>query len=397
MKWIISILLPAVFALPVFGATDSRGNQAAANTYRQNQRTTYYMITQPDIDSECRTRIYKCLADYCGDITFIPGGGGGGRCDYATESDLYNWALICLQKDKTALLPQYGANTSAVVNGMNTAARLCPSYVQSELMSYLSMANMAEKLSLSRSSECINQRQELNAAISCHQVALTYGSSTQNRLVAQLTDTCGPEFPGGSVTMVQKFASAGNLGASVLGWAEKIVSMDLSSKGPEWQSAMDQVLAYYTNKMNLACGENMQINTPARTSGGTATENSLPTLTTIANIALDTYNANTLREFQQDAMLNAPAETIWGELYSMSEVYDSASAKQIVNAGLTNSPLTQNAFLSSAQMSTMQDQYKKGTKVFILRDSARCYIIPVRQLTAQEQSAVAQVFASCSG
>jgi hypothetical protein len=196
--------------------------------------------------------------------------------------------------------------------------------------------------------------------------------------------------------MVQRFATAGNLGANVLGWAEKIVSMDLSNKGPEWQSAMDQVLAYYTNRMNLACGENMQMNTPPRTSSGASGDSAYPTLTAIANIALDTYSTRELQALQQDALANAPIETIWAEIQAMSEVYDFATAKQVVNAGLTNSPLTANAFLSSSQMATMQDKYKYGAKMFILRDSARCYIVPVRTLTSQEQAAAAQVFASCS-
>jgi hypothetical protein len=162
---------------------------------------------------------------------------------------------------------------------------------------------------------------------------------------------------------------------------------------------MDQVLAYYTNRMNLACGDNMQINTPARGSAGSAggtSGNDLPTLTTIAGLALDVYSTRELEAIHNGAVMSAPAETIWAEIYSSSEVYDFATAKQVVNAGLTNSPLTQNAFLSSAQMATMQDNYKTGTKVFILRDSARCFIVPVRTLTAQEQSAAAQVFASCA-
>jgi hypothetical protein len=394
LKKLVTVFLQALFLVPGFALADSRGNQASANSYRQNQRNSYYMVTQPDIDSECRNRIYKCLSDYCGDVTIVPDGSGQ-RCDYVTESELYNWTLICLQRDRNPLLPQYNTNNSNAVNGVNTAARLCPAYVQSELMSYLSMSNMAEKLTLSRSPECVTKRQELSVAMSCHQVAITYGNGTQNQLVAQLTDVCGANIAGGSVQMVQKFATAGNLGANVLGWAEKVVSLDLSKKGPEWQSAMDQVLAYYTNRMNLACGDNMQINTPARGSDSAGGVNKLPTLTTIANLALDTYNADELKKLQKESLTEAPVETVWSEVYSASEIYDFGTAKQVVNAGLTNSPLTQNAFLSSAQMSTMQNNYKLGAKVFILHDSARCWIVPVRQMTQQEQSAVAHVFASC--
>ncbi|MBO5695929.1 MAG: hypothetical protein J6S06_00255, partial [Alphaproteobacteria bacterium] len=64
-------------------------------------------------------------------------------------------------------------------------------------------------------------------------------------------------------------------------------------------------------------------------------------------------------------------------------------------AGLTNNALTQNAFLTSAQMSDMQTAYKRGTKVFIIRDSARCYTIPVAQMTTAETNLVAQSFANC--
>ena len=33
------------------------GNQMLANAYKANQMNTYYMVTQPDVDSACRTRI----------------------------------------------------------------------------------------------------------------------------------------------------------------------------------------------------------------------------------------------------------------------------------------------------------------------------------------------------
>jgi len=389
MKKILAVLL-AFSALPAIAA-DTRGLQASANAYRQNQRNNYYLITQPDIDSECRGRIHKCLSDYCGSL-----GTTGLRCDYVTDGELYNWALLCLQRDFTPLLPQYNANTAAGKNGLNSAARLCPSYVQSELMAFLSSMNLADKLVQQRSEDCIARRAELSIAMACHQVALAYGQSTQNRLVSELTMACGDTLPGGSTAMVQRFANAGNLGANIMGWAEKIVSGDLSRKGTEWQTATDRVLLYYANRMNLACGENMQLNLPARSQSGAAEGNPYPTLTTLANIALDTYSARQLEEMQSEARANAPIESIWTQVYSMSEVYDFATAKQVVNAGLTNSPLTQNAFLTSAQMSAMQDNYKYGTKIFVLKDSARCFIVPVRPLTSQEQSASAQVFTGCA-
>ena len=79
----------------------------------------------------------------------------------------------------------------------------------------------------------------------------------------------------------------------------------------------------------------------------------------------------------------------------MSEIYDYATANHVVQAGLTNNALTQNAFLSSAQMDNMQKAYKTGTKVFVIRDSARCYTVPVATLTQTETSIIAQTFANC--
>ena len=55
----------------------------------------------------------------------------------------------------------------------------------------------------------------------------------------------------------------------------------------------------------------------------------------------------------------------------------------------------QNAFLTSAQIDNMKTAYSRGTKVFILRDSARCFVVPVRQMTPAEESLVSQSFANC--
>ena len=79
----------------------------------------------------------------------------------------------------------------------------------------------------------------------------------------------------------------------------------------------------------------------------------------------------------------------------MSEMWDYNTAYQVVQAAMSNSSMTQNAFLTSAQIDDMQRAYVRGTKVFIMRDSARCYIIPVREMTGEEKSLVAQSFANC--
>jgi len=366
-----------------------RGSQGLANAYKQNQRNTYFMVTQPDVDSACREKIYKCLSDYCGDVTVVPGQRSG-RCQYATESELYNYALLCLQKDTSVLLPQYNTNTRTGVGGMNTAARLCPSYVQQELMSYLSMANMAEQLSKSHSDLCLQRRQELEAAMSCHSVALAYGNETASMLTTQLTDYCGAGVPGGSAEMVTRFANAGNVGANIWGWAEKIVSLDLNKKGADWQAAVDAVLAGYTNRMNLACGDNMQLNTVSHSSSTTASQ---PTaLQTAAALAVGVAFPGTDAPEVENPYENW---SVWMEVTSRSELYDYNSAYQMVQAALTNVATTQNAFLTTAQMDNMQTAYKRGTKVFIVRDSARCYIVPVATMTQQETSLVAQSFANC--
>ncbi len=374
----------------VCGTADAatRGNAASVNAYRNNQRNTYYMITQPDVDTACREKIYKCLSDYCGDVDVIPGQRES-KCQYATESELYNYTLLCLQKDTDILLPQYNTNTRTGVGGMNTAARLCPSYVQQELMSYLSMANMANQLSKSHSDLCLQRRQELEAAMACHSVALAYGNETSSMLTTQLTDYCGAGVPGGSAEMVTRFSTAGNVGSNIWGWAEKIVSLDLNKKGEDWQAAVDAVLAGYTNRMNLACGDDLQLNTVAHSSGGSASD---PTaLQTAAALLLNAKFPSGSTE-QENPWENW---SVYMEVTSMSELWDYSTAHQVVQAAMSNPATTQNAFLTSAQIDDMQTAYKRGTKVFVMRDSARCYIIPVTTLTGPEQSLVSQSFANC--
>lgn len=361
-------------------ADGARGNQGLANTYKTNQRNTYYMITQPDVDTACREKIFACLTEYCGDLTAVPGLRTS-KCEYATESDLYNYTLLCLQKDTSVLLPQYNTNTIHSPGAMNTAARLCPSYVQQELMSFLSMANMATQLSKSNSSLCIQRRQELEAAMACHSVALAYGNETSSKLHSYLTDYCGAGVPGGSVEMVTRFANAGNAGANVWGWAEKIVTLNLNEKGADWRADIDAVLVGYTNRMNLACGDNMQVNTSGAAGAGSNA------LGAVAALVGGGAFSNTENPYEK--------QSLFMELESRTELWDYDTAYQVLQSGLTNHALIQNAYFTSAQMDSMQTAYKQGTKVFILRDSARCYIIPVAQLSQAETSLVAQTFANC--
>ena len=367
--------------------TGTRGNQGLANAYKTNQRNTYYMVTQPDVDSACREKIYNCLADYCGDVTIVPGQRSS-RCQYATESELYNYALLCLQKDTSILLPQYNTNTISSSGGLNTAARLCPPYVQQEVMSYLSMANMADQLSKSHSDLCLQRRQEVEAAIACYSVALAYGNETTSMLTTQLTDACGAGVPGGSAEMVTRFANAGNVGANIWGWAEKIINLDMNQKGEDWQAAVDAVLASYTNRMNLACGDDLQLNTVSHTSSSSSQPTTLQTVAALATgVAFPTTTQTVENPYEN--------WSIYMEVQSMSELNDYNTAYQVIQAGLSNPATTQNAFLTSAQMDNMQTAYKRGTKVFIIRDSARCFLIPVASMTSQETSLIAQLFANC--
>ena len=366
----------------------TRGQKGLVNAYIQNQRNTYFLVTQPDVDTACREKIYKCLSDYCGDVTIVPGKTSG-RCMSSVgnlESELYNYALLCLQKDTSILLPQYNTMGKNAVGGMNTAARLCPSYVQQEVMSYLSMANMADKLTKSHSDLCVQRRRELEAAMACHSVALAYGNETTSMLTTQLTDYCGAGVAGGSAEMVTRFANAGNVGANVWGWAEKVVSLDLNNKGSNWEAAVDAVLASYTNRMNLACGDNLQLNTVAHPTTDNATPNLQIAATVLSNGLIPAKVQNNAQQ---------PDYSIYMELTSLSEIYDYDSAEAVVKAGLTNNALTQNSFLTSSQMTNMQNAYRLGTKVFIIRDSTRCFTVPVSSLTQSETAIVSSVFANC--
>lgn len=367
--------------------TVNRGYQGLANAYVANQRNTYYMVTQPDVDSACRTKIYNCLAEYCGDVTVVPGQRSG-RCQYATESELYNYALLCLQKDTSVLLPQYNTNVRGSAGGVNTAARLCPPYVQQEVMSYLAMANMADDLSKSHSDLCLQRRQELTAAMACHSVALAYGNETTSMLTTQLTDACGAGVPGGSAEMVTRFANAGNVGANVWGWAEKILNLDMNQKGEDWQMAVDSVLASYTNRMNLACGDNLQLNTASTSTSDSSQPSTLQTVAALATgVAFPVAAPSVENPYE--------GQSLYMEVKTMSNVYDYATAQQLVQAAMSNSAVTQNGFFTTAQLSDMQTAYVRGTKVFIVRDTARCFIVPVQTMTAQETNLIAQAFSSC--
>ena len=90
------------------------------------------------------------------------------------------------------------------------------------------------------------------------------------------------------------------------------------------------------------------------------------------------------------------SQSIWMEVQSLSdEIYTFDRAFQIINAAMSLPSTTQNAFLTSAQIDNMKTAYTRGTKVFVLRDSARCFVVPVAQMTNAEESLVSQSFANC--
>ena len=212
--------------------------------------------------------------------------------------------------------------------------------------------------------------------------------NNQHMLTTQLTDACGAGVPGGSAEMVTRFANAGNVGANVWGWAEKILNLDMNNKGEDWQMAVDSVLASYTNRMNLACGDDLQINTASTSTSNSSQPSTLQTVAALATGVAFPSATNTMENPYQN-------QSLYMELNTMSEVYDYQTAYQLVQAAMSNPSTTQNAFLTTAQLNDMQNAYIRGTKVFIIRDSARCYIIPVVTMTTQENNLISQMFASC--
>ena len=83
------------------------------------------------------------------------------------------------------------------------------------------------------------------------------------------------------------------------------------------------------------------------------------------------------------------------EVQSRSNLDNYQMAYQVVQAALSNPSTTQNAFLNSAQMDDMQKAYIRGTKMFIISDGARCFMVPVATLTDSETSLISQAFANC--
>jgi len=138
----------------------------------------------------------------------------------------------------------------------------------------------------------------------------------------------------------------------------------------------------------LACGDNMQLNTVAHSGSGSSQPTALQTAAAlVTGVVFPT----------SERVEENPYETwsVFMDVTAMSEMWDYNTAYQVVQAAMSNSSMTQNAFLTSAQIDDMQRAYIRGTKVFIMRDSARCYIIPVREMTYEERSLVAQTFANC--
>ena len=389
--------------------SQQRGHAGQAAGFRQHQLQQHYMTHTPDVDTACRQRIYECLAKYCGDMTVVPGVYEG-RCQYASEGELYNWALLCISRDFTDLMPQYNIVTRAQGTPVNTVARLCPPFVQQEIMNFLSMSMMAGRLAQQRSAACMDARAELAAALSCHQTTMIYANESSSLLESMLTASCGAGVLGGSRAMVQQFLNAGNVGGDVWGWVNKLISLDASKKAAGWETRVDTIAAGFVNRMNAACGENMQFQAVQHR------VDTSPTLLQQAATALVSHQLN--QAFTDPNKLNAPASggatafpgsggggasgkaagatQILMTVNSNYAIHDFATASQVVQAALTNPITTQNPFLTSAQMQQMQQGRRTGTKVFMIKDHSRCFIIAVEPLTDAENKLVAPHLASCA-
>ena len=142
--------------------------------------------------------------------------------------------------------------------------------------------------------------------------------------------------------------------------------------------------------MNLACGDNLQINPSSATVSTTGTAGLL-----VAASLLTDNRVVDGTTVAKNAVNPNGYSGLWMDVTSNVDLLGQNTATDVVNAGLTNSPLTSNAFLTSAQMSAMQEAYKRGTKVFIIRDTTRCYIVPVQTLTDTETTMIATQFSNC--
>jgi hypothetical protein len=141
--------------------------------------------------------------------------------------------------------------------------------------------------------------------------------------------------------MVTRFATAGNMGADIWGWAEKIVGLEANKKGKDWQVAVDAVLAGYTNRMNLACGDNVQINTPAR-----AQSNEPSALQTVANLAVATAFPTTTQQIENPYA----NQSIWMDVRSRTDIYTKSDAFAVIGAALNNPAILQNAYFNTGEM-----------------------------------------------
>ena len=115
-------------------------------------------------------------------------------------------------------------------------------------------------------------------------------------------------------------------------------------------------------------------------------------LQTIATMAVNAAFPATSAPVAEDPYKTWP---LWIDITSRSEVYTYQDAHQIVIAVLYNPPTTQNAFLNSAQITDIQNAYKRGSKMIVLRDNVRCYMVPVQEMTSQEYGLLSGSLAGC--
>ena len=84
------------------------------------------------------------------------------------------------------------------------------------------------------------------------------------------------------------------------------------------------------------------------------------------------------------------------EVYSISdELYSQDRAEQAVMAVFAQNATKQNPFFSPATVASMHQAYERGTKMFVVRENARCFMVPVVEMTTDEHMLVAQTFPGC--
>ncbi|MBL0718114.1 MAG: hypothetical protein JJV93_02575 [Alphaproteobacteria bacterium] len=336
-------------------------------------------LTSPSVI--CPQIISDCLSSYCGEISLAQNQPAR-LCSNMDPITLTKAVKVCLANNSSAQVRASG-------NIVSTASN-CSPYISSSINIYLSSLVAASQLISNRSEDCLNKKEQLNASMACHQTALAFGQESASSLKSRLMLACGPGVRGGTDLMVSKFYEGGNV-RSTFGMISKIITLDDSKKGTGWKDAMDEILIGYINQMNLACQTQMSFSPSV---GTDYTSESY-----MSNIIKDTYSANTANTVNTVNTYNTASTfstTVSSfNVYSAQSLVNYNTARQVVMAGLTNDLYSPNQFLSSKVMGDMQEAVRNNTKVFIIRDALRCYIVPITNLSPTEHQQLLRQEPSC--